>query len=53
MIGELIKIEQEAGRLATSGRPNKGNNGVTFLSDEEFYPCLHGDNCSIVTACDN
>lgn len=32
-LGELIKQEQEAGRLAMSGRPNKGNNDVTFLED--------------------
>lgn len=32
-LGELIKAEQEAGRLAISGRPNKGNNDVTFMAD--------------------
>lgn len=32
-LGELIKIEQEAGRLATSDRSKMGNIGVTHLKD--------------------
>jgi N6-adenosine-specific RNA methylase IME4 len=35
-LGELIKEEQEAGRLATEGRPNKGNTDVTFLKDYDL-----------------
>ena len=32
-LGELIKQEQEAGRLADKGQPKKCNTDVTFLKD--------------------
>jgi hypothetical protein len=32
-LGELIKQEQETGRLALQGRPQKGDTNVTFLKD--------------------